>query len=313
MQKSKNTRDHPQKIDILLFDQFSNHCLANLVEPMRAANALAQIEHYEWRFLSMNGGTVVSSSGMQIAPDGALEVGRGGHLCVMPSYGFRNYLGQDIARKIKAAANRYDVVAGLDTGSWLLARAGLLDTRQATIHWDELTAFAETFPNVEARRERYIIDGDRITCSGAMAAFDLTLHLIEQTHGALLALEVAQLFMTQDSARTHRSLAGQKGHLTDAAISIMQANLEEPLLIGTIAKRLFCSQKTLEMRIKSDLNLPPKTVYKILRLTLARKLLLETTQSVSEVAGRCGYDNASAMTRAFKAQFSTTPRALRSR
>ena len=54
-------------------------------------------------------------------------------------------------------------------------------------------------------------------------------------------------------------------------------------------------------------------VYQRLRLNLARKLVAETDQSVSEIAGRCGYENASAMTRAFKREFSITPRDLRNK
>lgn len=300
-----------QKINILLFDRFSNHCLANTVEPMRAANSMLRHHGYTWQFLTVDGENVQSSSGMQVTPHGSLADSSGTFLFIMPSYGFHDYTGRAISQQIKHAAKRYDCVGGLDTGSWLMAQAGLLDGRRATIHWDELTNFAESFPNVDVQRQRFIHDGDVITCSGAMAAFDLIMHLIGQTHGQLLAMEVAQLFMTQDSARAHASLQSGKGRLVNKAISYMSEHLENPTTIKSIARTLGVSQKTLDARMKAELNVTPQVVYKTLRLNLARKLVVGTDQPVSEIAGRCGYENASAMTRAFKAQFGQTPRELR--
>jgi len=218
----------------------------------------------------------------------------------------------DITRGLRASENRYSTLAGLDTGSWLLASAGLLNGYRATIHWEELTSFSETFPEVDAKRERFVIDRDRITCSGAMAAFDLIMHLIGETHDPLLSVEVAQLFMTRDSARSHSSFSRTTGRSVDRAISIMQKNLEQPLTVGDIALQVGCTQRTLEQRMQVEMNATPQSVYRRLRLVLARKLVSDTDMRVSEIAARCGYDNASAMTRAFKAEFATTPRQLRS-
>ncbi|MVO17372.1 GlxA family transcriptional regulator [Parasedimentitalea huanghaiensis] len=311
MQSSTKSTDQAQSFDILLFDHFSNHCLANTVEPLRAANTLSRKSLYRWRFLTLNGDPVFSSSGMQVAPHGALRDGAGTTLMVMPSYEFRNLDRWETTRGLRDAARRYTRLAGLDTGSWLLASAGLLDGYRATIHWEELTGFAERFPEVNAVRERYVIDGDRITCSGAMAAFDLTMHLIGEDNGQLLAMDVAQLFMTQDSARSHSSRS-HTSKTVDRASSIMLAHLERPLAISEVARRVGCTQRTLEHRMQAELKTTPQTVYRRLRLNLARKLVSDTDHPVSEIAGRCGYDNPSALTRAFKAEFSITPRQMRS-
>ncbi len=300
-----------EKIDILLFDQFSNHCLANTVEPLRAANSMLRQQGYNWQFLTINGESVQSSSGMQITPHGAFAGNFGDYLFVMPSYGFLNHTGHHISQQIKQAEKRYQYIAGLDTGSWLLAQAGLLDGRRATIHWDETTNFAETFPNVDVQRERFVHDGNVISCSGAMAAFDLIVYLIGQTHGQLIAMEVAQLFMTKDWAMAHTSFNGTKSQLVNKVISLMSEHLETPRSINEIARSLGVSQKTLDTRVKDELNVTPQVVYKTLRLNQARKLVVGTDYPITEIAGRCGYENASAMTRAFKSQFGHPPRALR--
>jgi transcriptional regulator GlxA family with amidase domain len=312
MQSLTKINGQTQNFDILLFDNFSNHCLANTVEPLRAANTLSDETLYHWRFLTMDGAAVVSSSGMQVAPHGALNEGEGTALMIMPSYGFRGLGSWDITKGLRAAAKRYTYLAGLDTGSWLLASAGLLAGYRATIHWEELTSFAETFPDVDAQRERFVMDRDRITCSGAMAAFDLIMHLISETHDPLLSVAVAQLFMTRDSARSHSSFSRTSGRSVDRAISIMQEHLERPLSVGDVALQVGCTQRTLEQRMRAELNVTPQAVYRRLRLTLARKLVCDTDQRVTEIAARCGYENASAMTRAFKAEFDQTPRQLRS-
>jgi transcriptional regulator GlxA family with amidase domain len=312
MQKWTKNSAATQHIGVLLFEGFSNHCLANTVEPLRAANMLSRRSLYEWHFLTLTGAPVHSSSGLQVAPHGQLNAATGDFLAVMPSYGFREHAGWASASALRAAATRFTTLIGLDTGSWLLAEAGLLDGHRATIHWEELTAFAERFPDITAQRERFVIDAARITCSGAMAAFDLVMHMIGRDHGQALALEVAQLFMSRDSARSHSGGARPGGTMVKRALGIMQEHLEDPLPINDIARQTGCTQKALETRMRHDLGAAPKTVYRRLRLNLARKLVLDSEFTIAEIALRCGYLNPSAMTRAFRAEFGVPPRAMRS-
>ncbi|SHI39727.1 transcriptional regulator, AraC family with amidase-like domain [Shimia gijangensis] len=300
-----------QHIGVLLFDGFSNHCLANTVEPLRAANTLSGRPLYDWQFLTLSGRNAESSSGLQVAPHSRLNDASGDLLAVMPSYGFQQYAGWTTQAALRASAKRFTALAGLDTGSWLLAEAGLLDGHRATIHWEELTSFEERFPEVDTARERFVIDRDRVTCSGAMAAFDLVLHMIGRDHGQALALEVSHLFMTRDSARSHAGGAGSASRVVNRALAVMQEHLEEPLPIAEVARRSGRTQKALEARMMADLGATPQQVYRRLRLNLSRKLVTETDLTVAEIALRSGYENPAAMTRAFKQEFGTTPRELR--
>lgn len=311
MQRWSKNSAAPQHVGVLLFNGFSNHCLANTVEPLRAANMLSGETLYEWRFLTHDGQNAQSSSGLQVAPHQKLSEASGNMLVVMPSYGFKSFLGWPIQSALRSASRRFPVIAGLDTGSWLLAEAGLLEGHRATIHWEELTAFSERFPEVETVRERFVIDGRRITCSGAMAAFDLVLHLIAQDHGHALALEVSQLFMTRDSARSHSGGVGGASRVVNRALAVMQEHLEDPLTIREIARRSGRTQKSLESRMQADLGATPQKVYRRLRLNHARKLVSETDMAIGEIALRVGYQTPAALTRAFKAEFHATPRDLR--
>lgn len=305
--------DTCRRIDILLFDRFSNHCLANTVEPLRAANELAPGHLYEWRYLTLDGAPVTSSSGLLVEPDGALRDGkRGDVLFVLPSYGFRELATPDCLTALRAAAGRYDILAGLDTGSWLLAEAGLLAGRRATVHWHELDGFAERFPDVKVVRERYVIDDNRITCGGAMAAFDLVNRLIADHHGEALRLEVGFMFMHEGTVARGRNLAAPKSGSIQRAIALMRANLEEPLSVVALARRVGQTQRRLEHGFQRELGATPRTVYRRLRLLSARKLVEESDLPVAEIAVRSGYSNPAAMTRAFSAEFGSTPRAIRS-
>lgn len=302
----------PQQIAVLLFGDFSMHCLANVIEPLRAANGFAGREIYRWRFLSMDGATVMSSSGLSVEVHGPLASAAGDILFVAPSYRYDAHSTAENLRALRTASGRFEVVAGLDTGSWLMAKAGLLKGKVATIHWDVLDRFIDAFPDIETRRDRFVIDGSRVTCGGALAAFDLAIELIAQRHGEALRLEVATLFMSPE-ATGPLNVPNARGKTAARAIAVMRQNLEQPLPVGEIARRIGKNQKALEKRMYAELGATPQVVYKRLRLIEARKLALETDIRVSEIALRVGYDNPSAMTRAFRAEFGLTPSALRAR
>lgn len=302
----------PQRFGLLLFDAFSMHCLANTVEPLRAANGFAGRRVYDWRFLTLDGGPVISSSGLEVTAHARLADHSGEMLIVMPSYRFQDHTSVDVLRALRASVRRHETLAGFDTGSWLLAAAGLLAGRRATIHWEEFDNFAEAFPDVSAQRDRFVLDGDRITCGGAITAFETVMHLIGRDHGEALRLEVATLFMSPEATGPHGAPTA-RGKTVARALTLMQANLEAPLPLSEIARRVGRSQKEIAKRTQAELGATPQAVYRRLRLILARKLVIETDLPVAEIALRSGYDDPSALTRAFRAEFGVSPRDMRSK
>ena len=297
---------------MLLFDGFSNLCLANAVEPLRAANTLSRRALYDWRFVAMSAASVISSSGLPVQPTPLTAEARGRYLFVMPSYDFEQWDSGQNRRKLRAAAGRFDTLVGLDTGSWLLAAAGLLDGYRATSHWDVLSRFSETFPEVLATEDRFVIDRDRATCGGATTTLELMLALIEQHHGATLALEVAALFMYGERAPSLDPLHHLPDHATiRAAAALMRRNLEPTLPITEIAARLGTSQRMLEHVFRKQLGQSAAQLYRRIRLAEARRRVEQTRESVAEIASRSGYADPTAMTRAFKAEFGETPAAIR--
>lgn len=301
-----------QSICVLLFENFSNHCLANAVEPFRAANTISRKALYSWQFLSVTGGVISSSSGLPVETQKwSDEQPRGDYLFVMPSYGFEHFTA-NTGPLLRSARDRFKVLVGLDTGAWLLAAAGLLNNRKATIHWDEFTRFSEAFPETDVTENRIVVEEDLATCGGASTAIELSLKLIEAAHTHMFALEVAALFMHGDKLDLldpYQRATTDK--LVRAATALMRRNIENPLTIPDVSKQLNVDQRALEVAFERFLKLTPRRCYKSIRLREARRLVELSTLTIAEVATRCGYQNASALTRAYKAEFGDTPRAHR--
>ncbi|MGH1414218.1 MAG: GlxA family transcriptional regulator [Pelagimonas sp.] len=312
MHKS-NLAPKTRQVGVLLFPDFSNHALANAVEPLRAANFLARQTLYEWQFLGITKEVVNSSSALPVTPDGTLSQHPGGDLLiVMPSYGFQDQGSPQTLRALRAAKSRFDQIAGLDMGSWLLAQAGLLDGQRATIHWDEFVQFSERFPEVDVTEDRYIATGSILSCGGASTTMELMLDLIGQHHGTMLRLEVAALFMHGERDPTEIvPLRMGDNQVVQAAVAIMRRTTEAPLPLDAIAKRLGLGLRAMEKHFLSATGQNPRSVYLSLRLGVARRMVEQTRLSVTEIATRCGYEDPSALTRAFKREFGMTPRDIR--
>lgn len=313
MQKWRTDTRSPQTIAVLLFERFSNHCLANAVEPLRAANELLGWEAYAWDFVTLDGQGVLSSSGLPVQPSAKLADHPGGDvLFVMSSYDTPRLATGATKRALTSASRRFTTIAGLDTGSWLLAAADLLDGRRATIHWNDFVAFSEAFPGVDATPDRVVFDGRWITCGGAMTAFDMVREMIRRTHGEAIRLEVEAFFLHPTAERPrHLTVNVQGPGLVYDALAAMSEAIEDPLPVESIAKRLGTTARTLTRTFNAQLGAPPQTVYKRLRLMAARRLAEQSDFSIAEIALRSGYEDPAAMTRAFKAEFGQTPSSYR--
>ena len=313
MQKKTKSVREVTNIDVLLFEHFSNHCLANTIEPIRAANALAGETLYQWRYVSLSGGEVISSSGLPVATEKLnFQSEKVDLLFAMPSYGFKELTTPALCSALRQAEQRTKTMVGFDTGAWLFAAAGLLDGKKATIHSAILEEFSEHFLSVSVKSDRLVIDENFMTCGGAMAAFDLALHLIGIQYGAILKHDVEAFFLYQNEPpdlADHQKNA--RSTLVRRALKTMDDNLENSLTIQQIAQRLNTNVKELQRRFSRSLGMTPAQVQRLKKLNHAKTLLLSTQMPITEIAVRCGYENSSAMTRAFKQKFGSSPLSYR--
>jgi len=315
MQKWTKHPGEPITIAFLIFDQFSNLCMSNCLEPLRAANSVTRGHQFDWMIFTLDGSAVQSSSGIQVLPHAALaSLSQADYLFVHASYEHQRHDTPATRRALGRAARKADTVVGMDAGPWLMASAGLLSGRRATIHSDLIEPFSERFLDISVERARDVRDGSMVTCAGAMSAMDLTLRLISDHLGVATRLEIEDQFMQPESGLAmpvpnHPA----SDPLVWRAVQLMRENIERPLPLVNLARSLSCQSRTLDRRFRAALGAPPGTVYRHLRLTEARKMLEGTFMSISEIAVRCGYESPAALARAIRRRYGQTPSNLRAR
>ena len=313
------TADRPLAVTLLLLPDSSMMTLASTLDPMRAANRLARRQLFSWRIVTPDGAPAVLTCGVPVAAEAALSRDLSGDaLIVVAGFNQDRHLARTALARLRAAAARFAALGGVEAGSWVLARAGLLDGRAATTHWEDLEDFAAHFPEVNVLPDRFVIDGRLFTCGGASPAFDLMLHLIRSRFGYPLALEVASVFIYDQAHAASDAqplvslgrLAGYEPRVA-AAIRLMEQRLDSPLTTAAIARRLEVSVRTLELLFKQALGVGPGTFYLRLRLQSACRLLLDTRLSMQVIAVRCGFGSHSAFSRIFRQHFQLSPSAYR--
>ncbi len=306
-------------LDILALPDLSLLCLASTLEPLRAANRVAGRTLYGWRLLSPDGAAVSTSSGLPIPVEGKFnsESVRDA-LIVVASFNVFRHSTPALLAGLRRAVRRGGPLGGVEAGAWVLALAGLLDGRRATTHWEDLEEFAGRFPNIDVRRDRFVVDGPRFTTGGASPALDMMLNLIRARQGYALALDVASIFIYDQSRAAEDpqpmvSLGRLGWHepRVSAAIRLMEERVERPLAIPAIAKRAGVGARTLEGLFLRTVGMPPRDYYLALRLNAGRRLVLESRKSMTEIAATTGFGSASAFARSFRSRFGESPREAR--
>jgi transcriptional regulator GlxA family with amidase domain len=159
-------------------------CFSAAVESLRIANRMSGYELYTWILLSEDGEPVRCSAGIEFVVQSELkEVFRDDTIMICGGINIQNATTKRVLNWVRREARRGPVIAGLCTAGYTLARAGLLDGRRATIHWENQDSFTEEFENVELTKSVFVVDGNRITTAGGTSSIDLMLKLVANDHG----------------------------------------------------------------------------------------------------------------------------------
>ncbi len=288
--------------------------LASASEPLRAANRLANHTLYEWFLLSEDGGIITSSSGFETRTVAISDAPRLDRLFVVASLDIESKRPKRILQYLQKLAVTGMPLGALSTGTFILARAGLLVGKRCTLHWEAMNQFAEEFPDIEVTRDLYVRDGSRWTCGGGTAAIDLMLAQISGDHGAQLAADTAEQFLHTRirGPEEHQRMAIQwRYDIHDArlasAIAIMEQNLEYVVPIDDVAKQSGLSTRQLERLWHHHFKMTPQRFYLNARLNEARRLIRESSDAIAAIALRCGFVSASHLGSAYRRLFGCTP------
>jgi len=305
----------PRRFVFLLLDRFTMMSFAGALEPLRLANRVAGRTLYTWTLAGPNGLEASCSNGVRLALDMGLdEIGRDDTVLVCGGVDVAEATTRPVVNWLRREVRRGAAVGGLCTGSWALAKAGLLDGRRATIHWENHDSFLEAFPEVDLSKAVFVVDGGRLSAAGGTAAIDLMLRLIAADHGEGLANTVAdQMIYTairtdQDSQRLSiPTRIGVRHPKLAQVIGRMEANIEDPVSPARLATEVGMSTRQLERLFRRYLNRSPKRYYMEIRLQKARNLLMQTDMSIINVALACGFASPSHFSKCYRAQYATTP------
>jgi transcriptional regulator GlxA family with amidase domain len=307
--------DAPRRIGFLLLPQFSMMAFASALEPLRVANRLARRDAYRWTIFSADGAPVPASNGLALPADAA--AGSTDDLPMLitcagfePLAAVTPVLTRWFRRLDRAGA----VLGGIDTGSFALAAAGLLDGYRATAHWEALDGFAEKFPRVEARACLFETDRRRLTCAGGTAALDLMLQIIRMDHGAKLAAAVSEQFIynTLRHAEDRQRLSIPKQlDIRDARLArmveIMERNVASPVAVTALARTVDMSPRQVERLFAQHLGKGPQGFYQSLRLQRARSMVQYSDDPLLEVAIACGFGSYEHFCRSYRKEFAVPP------
>jgi len=227
----------PHRFVFVLMENFTLMSFSAALECLRLANRMAGRQLYDWSLVSEGGGTVRCSAGTEFILDGDLgELTRDDSLILCGGEHVQKATSKKLLSWLRREARKGIAVGGLCTATYALAKAGLLDGKRATIHWENQDSFSEEFEEVDLTKSVFVVDGNRMTTAGGTSSIDLMLNLIASDYGSELANAVAdQLIYSsirtdQDTQRLSvPSRIGVRHPKLSQVIRDMEANIEEPI------------------------------------------------------------------------------------
>ena len=307
------------KYVFLTLPNYSLIAVANALEPLRMANRLMGADIYDWSIVSIDGRAAEASSGLALSPTGSLDkLHQADIVFVCGGINVRDTVTPALLAALRRLADRQVPLGALCTGGYVLAKAGLLDSYRATIHWENLSALREEFPRVKISDQLFTIDRDRYTGSGGTAPLDLMLNLIERKLGSKVSRLVSEQFIVdrvrKDTDRQYIPLRAQIGLSHRGLIRVahlMEQHIEKPLSLDAIAKSCGLSRRQIERLFKRDLNCVPKRYYLEMRLRRARELLLQTAMPIMDITAACGFQSTPHFSKCYRNHFGHPPSAER--
>ncbi|WP_407674321.1 GlxA family transcriptional regulator [Paraburkholderia saeva] len=311
-------------VGILLWPRFPMLSLAGLCDALRhAADRGDQSRQLRclWTIVGAKGESVEASCGIPVQIQSVFpDVTQFDYLVVIG--GLLPHLDQVDRRYwdyLHEAADAGIPLVGMCTGSFVLARAGLMESRVACVHSFHLDDYRRMFPALRVvTHADYLIDGNRITCAGGISVVELAARLISLHCGPDRASKVIhQMTVSRQGGSSFIERRAALGYLSVEdttvrhAVLLMEENLEAPLNIVVIAKMIGTSVRNLERAFMSEMNTSPNEFYRRMRLRYARWMLVNTSRRITDIAYECGFADSAHFIRVFREAYGVTPGKLR--
>jgi transcriptional regulator GlxA family with amidase domain len=310
-------------VGFILAKRFTLCAFANFVDVLRLAADEGDRSRpilCNWTVLSDNMDPVPSSSGITVQPKERLGDPRRFHYIVVvgglmdetPS------LGPAYHRFLQEAAAAGIPLVGVCTGAFLLHQAGLLDGYRCCVSWFHRSDFMEQFEGLDPVADQiFVVDRDRLTCSGGASSAHLAAYLVDKHVGRAQANKSLHIMIIDDPFQAEKPQPGipldlkTQDPIVQRALLIMQQNIDTPVSVQEIAKRMGNSKRQIERHFRLALDTSPQVAFLNIRLDLARYLIEKSQKSIAQVAVDCGFCDSSHLSRMFRRRYGCTPQTLR--
>jgi transcriptional regulator GlxA family with amidase domain len=227
----------------------------------------------------------------------------------------QNEIISEAVRWLKTIARRARRVGSVCTGAMLLARAGLLDGRRATTHWNWCQTLIKRAPRADVDPDPIFVRDENIyTSAGVTAGMDLALALVEEDYGPRLALQVARnlvLYLRRPGGQSQFSAALSLQSTDRKPLREMEAwvldNLNKPLTVPALAQRVAMSPRNFARVFTREMKTTPAKYVERLRVEAARRRLEESHNSMETIADECGFGNVNSMRNVFQRTLKIAP------
>lgn len=313
------------RVGFVLTPRFTLTAFAGFVDALRLAadeGDRSRPLECRWAVLGERNAAILSSCGAAVQPWDELEdPARFDYIVVV---GGLLHGGQKVAPGthafLREAARAGVGLVGLCTGSFVLARAGLLEGYLACVSWFHREEFQAEFPALRHVSNRmFVVDRDRLTCAGGTSVVHLAAHLIERHCGRAQAAKSLRI-MIENQPLPASTLQPEpvvtrqaRDTLVRRAMLLIEQQLSQHDRLAGVAAALGVSMRQIERRFVADVGITPRAYRLQLRLARARWMIEHTDLSVTDVGLECGFGDCSHFSRAFTGHFKVRPSALRRR
>lgn len=304
---------------LIISDHFQMLALSTLTV-FEFANIVAEKAFYQPVVYSEAGGIVRSSSGIGVHTEPFSDE------TLMDTWLVAGVLSpaqepasEGVIRFLQTTALKARRVAGICTGAFVLAQAGLLDNKRATTHWAHARRMSVLHPTIQLEEDRIFIIDERIwTSAGMTAGLDMALGMVEKDLGADVARVVAhRLVMNQrrSGGQTQHSemlaLAARSDRLQQA-LEYARKNLAKTLTVELLADAVHLSARQLSRLFRQETGKSPAKAIEGLRLEAARLMIEQSHLSLDSIARESGFRDGRHMREVFIRGYGIPPQSLRS-
>lgn len=305
------SQSKPSRVGFLLLENFSLPCFTQALDVLVTANLISPGSVKVHTF-THDHTEVMSDLAIPIRPDTPLTDVRLSDLDIMIICGglrAARTIPQWLMALLRKLAKLPIMLGGLWNGAWYLGTAGLLDGYRCAIHPEQRIALSERAPNTNVSNEALAFDRNRLTASTPAAAFQMMIQWLATNHSPKLANAVDdKLDGDQAKFRSyHKSNQPRVSRVLREIITLMEANLEEPLEQEQLSKMVGLSIRQIQRLFKEQLKTTPQKYYFQLRITESRRLLQNSNASIFDVALACGFVSCTHFSRTYSAFFGHPP------